>query len=157
MTIVVTDANVPAHDTIREVLSKGTSIILPLMHGNMAVAVSASNGTTSFINPNFLKYTPQANFVGSDQFLLSGSNPSVSTLVMLDVRDFPTPNNLLINDNAYTTINASVEINVKQNDIITNFPLNSNSVTQPQHGNVVVLPNGLLILPIQSLNNQILP
>jgi VCBS repeat-containing protein len=115
------------------------------VEGNAFVA-SVTQGTSGSvsINPNgTVKYTPNANFNGSDSFtytLDTGDTANVSVTVT-PVDDLP----VAVDDTATTDEDTPVDIDVLANDTdVDGDPITVESFTQPTNGEVTENPDGTL-------------
>ena len=104
-----------------------------------AVGVAA-HGTTSIISASSVRYSPAANYNGSDSFTYTvsdgkgGTASAAVSVVVAAINDFPTGHN----DSASTQEDKPVTITVLSNDEDPDGdPLTVTSVASPQHGTAV--------------------
>lgn len=104
-----------------------------------------SHGTTAINPDSTVKYTPNANWNGTDTFTYSisdgngGSDTATVTVTVAAVNDAPNAVNDLANTNEDTAVNINVVVNDTDIDGDT---LTVSSVTQGAHGTVSINPDG---------------
>lgn len=136
---VFVDDNTSSNDTTLLVTMKDMPIkaLIPLDNGAQEVLAPA-NGTLAIISGG-LEYTPADDYVGKDTFTyvynLNASSPSVATFV-IDVLWAEDPNNFVVDDYGYTSINNPISLNGLENDL--NDQLSVISYTQSVNGGAVV-------------------
>ncbi|WP_170113414.1 Ig-like domain-containing protein [Ahniella affigens] len=101
-----------------------------------------ANGT-AVISGSSIRYTPNANFVGTDTFsytISDGRNGTATATVTVTVLDNPP---VAVNDSANTPFNTPVSLNVLTNDSDPqNDPLSVVSTTTPANGAVTFSASG---------------
>jgi CSLREA domain-containing protein len=107
-----------------------------------------AHGTAVRVNSNTkVRYTPDANFNGTDTFtytLSDGQGGTATATVTVTVNSINDPPEA-VNDGAITDENTPVTINVLDNDSDPEgHPLTVSAVTSPAHGTVMNLGGGLL-------------
>jgi gliding motility-associated-like protein len=117
----------------------------------MVITSNTSNGTLNIMPDGTVLYTPNTNFNGNDSFSYSicddgtplpGLCDEANALItVIPVNDPP----LVLEDEAYTIVNANVNINVLQNDddLEGNLVIESISIlTPPQNGSLELNEDG---------------
>ncbi len=111
----------------------------------------ATNGSVSIVN-NRIEYTPNANFVGSDNFDYSiedGNGGTATATVIVTVTEVATDNNAPIakRDRSRVAAGQSIVIDVLKNDTDQDAdPLSIVSVTQGNKGTVTIENNQLVYI-----------
>ena len=103
---------------------------------------------TAVINPDgTIKYTPDANYNGTDSFTYTvsdgqgGTDTATVTVSVNPVNDAP----VAVDDSASTNEDSSINIDVLANDHdVDGDTLTVDSFTQPEHGTVTQNPDGTL-------------
>ncbi len=114
--IGVNNNSVPGSDTIQLATSKNTPLTMPLTYSGYALFQGPTNGTVLIQSGQAFRYTPNANFTGTDQFVLS-NGPSVFKTVNVEVLNTPTQNTMAMDDYVFTPKNTPITFNVRDNDI----------------------------------------
>lgn len=111
--------NAPQDDTLRMATAKNTAVSMPLTYGGFSLFQAPSNGSVVLLNGNSFRYTPNAGFTGTDQFVLLTNNygSPVHKTIILNVLNTPTQNIMAMDDYAYTPKGTPVSFNVRSNDI----------------------------------------
>jgi hypothetical protein len=115
-------------------LGDGTfDIMLNPAHGNIQV----SDGV--------LQFSPNASYTGSDQLILERSFQGENQIIHLNIQILPytTPFRMVKHDRFYTSRNDVLSINVLDNDLVNNKPIQS--YTQAQNGTLTYLGSGEFI------------
>ena len=117
---------------------------------------SPSNGT-AVISGNQIRYTPNANFSGSDSFSYAmtdgagGSDSASVSVTVIEVNSAPNA----VSDSASTNEDTSTTISVLSNDTDPeNDPLTLQSVSNPPNGTASVLGNQVQYTPDANFNGS---
>ena len=140
-----TDENVPA---LIDVVANDTDGDGDLDPATVVITQNPSNGTITNISAlGVVTYTPNAGYFGGDSFKykvsdVPGAQSNEATVTITVIENLP-PN--AVDDNANTTANTAVVINVFTNDTDPNGDLNifsasTTGVLQAANGTVVALP-----------------
>jgi gliding motility-associated-like protein len=142
----VTFVNTPRDGNV---LGNDTDLAGRTLSVNLVLASNTSHGTV-VINPNgTFTYTPNPNYIGTDEFWYTVCNTNqqcVNQRVIIQV--IPRDNNPkpFANDDLYTTgVNRIIKGNVKNNDYdLDNSPLtySNTTVSGPNNGTVVINADG---------------
>jgi gliding motility-associated-like protein len=142
----VTFVNTPRDGNV---LGNDTDLAGRTLSVNLVLASNTSHGTV-VINPNgTFTYTPNPNYIGTDEFWYTVCNTNqqcVNQRVIIQV--IPRDNNPkpFANDDLYTTgVNRIIKGNVKNNDYdLGNSPLtySNTTVSGPNNGTVVINADG---------------
>ncbi len=118
-TIGIHSSGAPVNDTLRIATAKNTPLTMPLTYTGFSVFQAPANGNLMMLNGHSFRYTPNLNFTGTDQFILSTSTygSPVFKSVVIAVLNTPAQNTMALDDYAYTPKGQAVTFNVRNNDI----------------------------------------
>ncbi len=134
LTISVNDGSGPtANDSIYVSTIQDNPVSIPLLYEGYEMVTSPTNGSAVIETGGVTTYSPNAGFIGSDQYLIKIliNGNYIYRDIFVDVLPQVNTNTVAFDDFGYTPINTDIEINVTNNDI-GNF--NINTFTQPQFG-----------------------
>jgi hypothetical protein len=146
VTVLVRPDFVPTLDTLFLTATKNTPREVLLSLDGFDLAQAPSNGSLDTSSQGYLLYIPNPGFAnGIDVFSFEkDDNGELYTrVVVVDVLDAVTPNTFVVDDYAYTTMNQSVIINVRQNDLGGPNLQGIAVIMQPSHGSVISLGQGM--------------
>jgi len=106
-------------DTLNIVTPKNTSLAIPLIYSGYTLFQAPANGMVTLPGGLSFRYSPNANFSGTDQFVLSKNvnGTSVYKTVRIAVANTPGQNRMAVPDITYTPKNQPITFNVRANDI----------------------------------------
>ncbi|MBX2892079.1 MAG: cadherin-like domain-containing protein [Saprospiraceae bacterium] len=109
----------PNSDTLQLATTKNTRLTIPLLHDGYELFQAPANGTVSVDGGLSFRYIPNANFVGTDQFVLANNNfgTVVYKTVTVNVLNTPHQNKMAMDDRVFTPKGRPITFNVRQNDI----------------------------------------
>lgn len=110
----------PVDDSLRVATAKNTRLSIPLTYNGYALFQAPPNGTVLLENNGqAFRYTPNLNFTGLDQFVLSNDSfgTTVYKTIKVDVLNTPTQNKMAMDDQMYTPKGQPITFNVRANDI----------------------------------------
>lgn len=116
VTIGVNNNMAPTSDTMQVATAKNTPLNMPLTYNGYSLFQGPTNGSVTIQNGQSFRYTPNLNFTGSDQFVLS-NGPTVFKTVNISVLNTPTQNTMAMDDYVFTPKNTPITFNVRDNDI----------------------------------------
>lgn len=116
VTIGINNNAAPVSDTLQVATAKNTPLNMPLTYNGYSLFQGPSNGSVSIQNGYSFRYTPNLNYTGSDQFVLS-NGPTVFKTVNVTVLNTPTQNTMAMDDYVFTPKNTPITLNVRDNDI----------------------------------------
>ena len=134
LTISVNDGSGPtANDSIYVSTIQDNPVSIPLLYEGYEMVTSPTNGSAVIETGGVTTYSPNAGFIGADQYLIKIliNGNYIYRDIFVDVLPQVNTNTVAFDDFGYTPINTDIEINVTNNDI-GNF--NINTFTQPQFG-----------------------
>lgn len=119
ISIGVNNNAIPPNDTIRVATAKNTKLVIPLTYDGYTLFQSPVNGSVVVQNGQSFSYTPNINYTGSDQFVLSNTayGPTAYKTVILEVLNTPTQNTMAMDDYVFTPVDQPISFNVRANDI----------------------------------------
>ncbi|MCB0574956.1 MAG: T9SS type A sorting domain-containing protein [Saprospiraceae bacterium] len=109
----------PSSDTIRVATGKNTKLVIPLTYDGYTLFQAPTHGVVVLPNSQSFSYSPDINYTGTDQFVLSlnYSGTTVYKTVILDVLNTPTQNTMAMDDYVFTPTDEPITFNVRENDI----------------------------------------
>lgn len=109
----------PANDTLRVATAKNTILAIPLTYSGYEVFQAPANGIVALENGQIFRYTPNGNFTGVDQFILSNASfgATIFKTVRVEVLNTATQNTMAMDDYVYTPKGQPITFNVRDNDI----------------------------------------
>ncbi len=119
---------------------------------SIKVTKSPLLGSYAIGSDNVLTYTPDScGFIDSLRYRICNKNGCAETAVIILVKCDTAPpvkRPKAINDNATTSLNLPVTVNVTANDSLYSAPVDSVKVTtKPNHGNAVIVGNKVVYTP----------
>ncbi len=117
--IGVNSNNTPSNDTLRIATAKNTFVTMPLRYSGYSLFQAPASGNVFQPNGYSFRYTPNLNFTGTDQFILTTNayGPPVFKTVVVDILNTPTQNTMAMDDRVFTPKGTPVTFNVRTNDI----------------------------------------
>lgn len=118
-TIGVNNNGAPVADTLQVATAKNTPLSMPLSYPGYSLFQAPANGIVSLLNDHAFRYTPNQNFTGTDQFVLSTDAYGAPILktVIVQMLNTPSQNSMAQADTRFTPKNTPITFNVRQNDI----------------------------------------
>lgn len=119
LAVGVNNNQTPSNDTLRIATAKNTGLTMPLRYIGYSLFQAPANGLVALENDHVFRYTPNQNFTGIDQFVLSTNSygPPVQKTVFVEVLNTVPPNTMALPDRVYTPKETPISFNVRQNDI----------------------------------------
>lgn len=112
-------SGVPVNDTLRAATAKNTRLDMPLERSGYTLLTPPQNGTVSLQNGRAFQYRPNANFTGTDRFVLNlaNGNQNAQKTVLLHVLNTAPVNSMAMDDRVSTPRGQAVTLNVRANDV----------------------------------------
>ncbi|HRI61440.1 MAG TPA: Ig-like domain-containing protein [Saprospiraceae bacterium] len=109
----------PFDDSLRVATAKNTKLSIPLTYSGYSVFQVPANGTVLIENGQAFRYTPNNNFTGVDQFVLSNDSfgTTVYKTIIVDVLNTASQNKMAMDDQVFTPKGQPITFNVRSNDI----------------------------------------
>ncbi|MBK8967424.1 MAG: T9SS type A sorting domain-containing protein [Lewinellaceae bacterium] len=119
LAIGVSNNQTPGNDTLHLATAKNTALTMPLRHAGYSLFQAPANGLVVMQNDHAFRYTPNQNFTGVDQFILSSTafGGPVQKTVFVEVLNTVPSNTMALPDRVFTPKETPVSFNVRQNDI----------------------------------------
>jgi len=117
--IGVNSGAAPANDTLDIATTKNTSLSIPLIYNGYAVHQAPTYGSVLLPDARSFRYSPNPNFSGKDQFVLSKNvnGTNVYKLVKVNVVSTQGQNRMAMDDEVFTPKGQPITFNVRSNDI----------------------------------------
>ncbi|WDF53340.1 Ig-like domain-containing protein [Mucilaginibacter sp. KACC 22063] len=149
----VTGQNTPVNITV---LNNDVSSNSTLVPSTVTVIQQPLHGTVSInLTTGVATYTPNAGYSGTDNFTYTVKDANGATSNIANVTITIPQGPAAVNDNATTTPNTPVQIDIPANDTPGSAPLDPTTVTiisQPAHGTVVLDPSTGRVTYVPSTN-----
>lgn len=109
----------PVNDTLRIATAKEVKLSIPLTYNGYTLFQAPANGTVALENGQVFHYSPNINFSGGDQFILSRDSlgTTVFKTVFVEVINTTARNKMAMDDLVFTPVGQPVTFNVRDNDI----------------------------------------
>jgi hypothetical protein len=119
ISIGVNDNSSPTNDTLKTATAKNRHLTIPLTYNSYTLFQAPPNGIVTLENGQVFRYTPNTNFTGIDQFVLSNNvaGTTVYKTVVVDVLNTANQNTMAMDDYVYTPKGRPITFNVRDNDI----------------------------------------
>ncbi len=130
-------------DTIykTEFTLRGIPFTTYLGEGTFDIILNSGHGNVQ-INDGVLIFSPNVSYTGSDQLILERTFQGETQVIHVTIQILPytNPFRMVKHDRFYTSRNDAITINVLDNDLVTNKPLQS--FTQASNGTLTYLGSG---------------
>lgn len=144
VSIGINNNSAPVSDSLQVATAKNTPLTMPLTYGGYTLFQGPTNGSVVLQGGQMFRYTPNTNYTGTDQFVLSNNTygPTVFKTINVTVLNTPTQNTMAMDDYVFTPKSTAITFNVRDNDI-GNLPVKS-WVTPPNLPGTITpaTPNG---------------
>ncbi len=127
---------------------------------DVTAVTAPSHGTATLLASNSVRYTPAANYHGSDSFTYTVSDGTHTTVGTVNVTVSSVPDNPVAAADAATVAeDSSVSVSVLANDTDVDIPLDGDvlavqSVTDPPHGTTSIVGLQVLYTPDANYNGS---
>lgn len=117
--IGVNSGTPPPTDTLDVATAKNTTLSIPLIYSGYILHQAPTYGNLALPNGISFRYTPNPNFSGNDQFVLSKNVNGTTTYktVRVAVVNTPGQNRMAMDDVVFTPKGQPITFNVRSNDI----------------------------------------
>lgn len=119
--IGVNSGAAPITDTLDAATVKNTALAIPLIYSGYSLHQAPTYGSVVLPGGTSFRYTPNPNFSGNDQFVLSKNvnGATVYKTVRMAVVNTPGQNRMALDDIVFTPKGQPITFNVRSNDIGT--------------------------------------
>jgi len=145
VSIAVMASSNPVVDTVSVIAHKNLPRELLFALEGYSLVSGPSHGTIDSLSEDYPIYLPGTDYFGPDEivFEMDENGTTYQKVVMVDVLNLDEPNDFVFDDFASTISNYTIEIDALANDLGGNYLVGVALVTQPDHGTVVYLGNGV--------------
>lgn len=109
----------PGNTTLSVATAQNTPTQVPLQYSGYSVMLPPAHGTVQIINGRAFRYTPDADYVGADPFVLRRMVNNTVYMLTIDMKVLQTSpqNKMAVNDYFYTPAGTPITFNVRKNDL----------------------------------------